>query len=226
MRILLVEDEAELADAVVEALTCDLHAVDHASDGPSARALADDRDYDLVILDWNIPAPNGEELLRSWRASGRAMPVLILTGSRTTVRDKVAGLDFGADDYLTKPFAFAELRARVRSLLRRRERRDLTCYAAGDLEMERASRTVRVAGETIHLSPKEFAVLEYLLMRCDAVVQRHELIDHVWDGESEPASNVVDVLIHRMRKKIDGEKPKRLLHTIPGVGYMLRSERS
>jgi len=226
MRILVVEDEAELAEALVDALTDEHHAVDHAADGPRASELFAIHDYDLVILDWSIPPPSGGELLQSWRAEGRTTPVLMLTGSKTSVSDKVSGLDIGADDYLTKPFAFAEVRARVRSLLRRRDKPVKTLLRAADLLLDPTARSAGLAGDPIHLSPKEFALLEYLLNRVDEVVDRGELAEHVWDEASDPSSNVVDVLIHRLRKKIDGNRAEKLLRTIPGVGYMLQSERS
>jgi DNA-binding response OmpR family regulator len=226
VRILVVEDETELADAVVEALQDDYHAVDHAADGKRADELMHVHDYDLVVLDWNIPPPTGVELLRQWRQEGYGTPVLVLTGSRTGVRDKVEGLDTGADDYLTKPFAFAELRARIRSLLRRRKERLHTDLEAGDLVMERAARAVTVNGDPLHLSPKEFGLLEYLLLHKDQVVSRRDLSEHVWDESFDPMSNVIDVLIHRLRKKVDGIRPTKLLHTVPGAGYMLKSERA
>ena len=226
VRILVVEDETELADAVVEALQDEYHAVDHAADGKKADELMHVHDYDLVVLDWNIPPPTGVELLRQWRQEGYGTPVLVLTGSRTSVRDKVDGLDIGADDYLTKPFAFAEFRARIRSLLRRRKERLHTNLEAGDLVMERAARAVTVNGDPLHLSPKEFGLLEYLLLHKDQVVSRRDLSEHVWDESFDPMSNVIDVLIHRLRKKVDGTRPTKLLHTVPGAGYMLKSERA
>jgi len=226
VRILVVEDETELADAVVEALEDEYYAVDHAADGKRAAALMQANQYDLVVLDWSIPPPTGLELLRRWRREGYGTPVLLLTGSRTSVRDKVEGLDVGADDYLTKPFAFAELRARIRGLLRRREKHLHTDLQAGDLVMQRAARAVTVNGDPLHLSPKEFGLLEYLLLHKDRVVSRHDLSEHVWDERFDPMSNVIDVLIHRLRKKVDGTRPTRLLHTVPGAGYILKSKRS
>ena len=226
MRILVVEDETELAEALVEALRDEYHAVDYAADGQSASELVALHDYDLILLDWSIPPPTGGDLLHGWRQEGRTTPVLVLTGSKTSVRDKVTGLDIGADDYLTKPFAFAELRARVRSLLRRRDKRLLGSLQAGDLVMDTGARRVTVNGVPTHFSPKEFALLECLLTRQGEVVGRDELSEHVWDDRSDPSSNVVDVLIHRLRKKIDGARADRLLHTVPGVGYVLKSERS
>ena len=161
MRILVVEDEESLAEALVEVLEDQSYAVDLAADGATADELAAINDYDLVVLDWTIPAPTGIELLRMWRGQGMGFPVLMLT-ARKDVGARVDGLDTGADDYLTKPFAFAELLARVRSLLRRREKR-LQTLAAEDLELERASRHVTVGGRPLDLSPKEFGILEYLL---------------------------------------------------------------
>ncbi|MEE8524710.1 MAG: response regulator transcription factor [Thermoanaerobaculia bacterium] len=170
MRILVVEDEDSLAEALVEALEDEAYAVDLAADGITADELMSYSDYDLVVLDWTIPAPTGIELLRKWRGQAIATPVLMLTG-RGDVGDRVDGLDTGADDYLTKPFSFVELLARVRSLLRRRSK-DLETLQAGDLELERASRRVTVGGEVLDLPPKEFGILEYLLSRADETVSR------------------------------------------------------
>ena len=224
MRILVVEDEPALADGIVEALRVEAYAADLAADGESATSLMFVNDYDLVILDWTIPPPTGIELLRSWRSSGNSTPVLMLTG-RGAVEDRVDGLDSGADDYLSKPFSLAELLARARSLLRRREKPLQTKLTADDLEMDRARRVVTVAGNPVDISPKEFGVLEYLLSRQDEVVTRTELIEHVWDDAFDSMSNPVDVLIYRLRKKIDGDNPHRLLHTRKGVGYVLASRR-
>jgi DNA-binding response OmpR family regulator len=223
MRILLVEDDEVLAEGLAEALADEHYAVDLARDGASADELAAVSDYDLVVLDWSIPAPTGLELLTDWRERGLDMPVLMLTG-RHRLEDRVSGLDAGADDYLTKPFAIAELLARVRSLLRRRER-PLHPVSAGDLELDLAGRRVTVAGEPVRLSPKEFGVLEYLLAHRDQAVSRQDLGEHVWDHAWDPMSNTLDVIVYRLRKKVDGDRPHRLLHTVPGVGYRISSER-
>jgi len=225
MRILVVEDEEVLADALAEGLRDESYAVDLATRGTEADELMAVNAYDLVILDWTIPAPSGIELLRMWRRAGNDTPVLMLTG-RAGVADRVGGLDTGADDYLTKPFAFDELLARARSLLRRRARPLVAALSAGDLEMDRSAHAVRVAGEGIDLAPKEFAVLEYLLLHKGKVVSRAELSEHVWDDSFDSLSNVVDVTVYRLRKKIDGERAEKLVQTLKGVGYMLRDERS
>jgi DNA-binding response OmpR family regulator len=223
MRILLVEDDTALAAAVVEALEDEHYAVDHAADGPPADELAAVHDYDLVVLDWTLPSRSGLELLRGWRAAGRTFPVLMLT-ARGGVEDRVSGLDEGADDYLIKPFAVAELLARVRTLLRRRDREPHP-LVAGDLVLERGARRVTVGGRPVRLTPKEFGVLEYLLSRRDAVVSRRELAEHVWDHTFEAMSNTLDVIVYRLRKKIDGRREGRLLHTVAGAGYLLSAER-
>lgn len=225
MRILVVEDDTILADALVELLEDEFYAVDLASEGCQASELMDVNTYDLVVLDWTIPPPTGIELLREWRDRGEQTPVLMLTG-RTGLEDRVDGLDTGADDYLTKPFSFEEFLARVRSLLRRREKTLRTTLEAGDLSMDRAARTVQVAGKSIELSPKEFSLLEYFLNRLDEVVTRTDLSEHVWDDSFDSLSNVIDVTVHRLRKKIDGDRDQKLLHTVKGVGYVLRSERT
>lgn len=225
MRILVVEDEEVLAQALVEALEGEYYAVDLAPDGRTASELTAVNRYDLVVLDWTIPPPAGIDLLRMWRREGREMAVLMLT-ARGGIDDRVDGLNAGADDFLPKPFSLRELLARVRSLLRRRDKTLQTCLQADDLEMDRTSRQVRVAGEELELSPKEFALLEYLLNRRDEVVSRTEISEHVWDDSFDPLGNVIDVTVHRLRKKIDGDRDKRLLHTLKGVGYVLRSRRS
>lgn len=225
MRILVVEDDSVVGPALVEMLEGEAYAVDLAQDGDTASELFDVNTYDVVVLDWAIPPPDGLELLREWRDRGDATPVLMLTG-RSDVSHKVDGLDTGADDYLTKPFLFEELLARVRSLLRRREKPLQTDLGAADVEMDRAARVVRVGGRPIDLSPKEFSMLEYFLHHTDEVVTRTELSEHVWDDSFDSLSNVIDVTVHRLRKKIDGDRGDRLLHTVKGVGYILRSERA
>ena len=225
MRILVVEDEALLADGLVELLTDHHYAVDLARDGHSAAELAELSDYDLVVLDWSLPGKSGLELLRSWRRSGRTWPVLMLT-ARAGREDVVGGLDTGADDYLTKPFSPEILLARVRSLMRRRERPLQGPLKVADVEMDRASRRVTVAGRRIELSPKEFSVLEYFLRHAGEVVSRTDLTEHVWDSSFDAMSNVVDAVVYRLRKKIDDGAPARLLHTVKGVGYVLRRVRA
>jgi DNA-binding response OmpR family regulator len=224
VRILVVEDEEVLAQALVEALQGEFYAVDLAGDGEGASEMVAVNSYDLIVLDWTIPPPTGIDLLRKWRREGRDTPVLMLT-ARSGVTDKVDGLDTGADDFLTKPFSLIELLARVRSLLRRRGKSLQTTLSAGDLVMDRATRRVTVGRKDLDLSPKEFALLEYFLNRKDEVVTRTELSEHVWDDSFDSFGNVIDVTVHRLRKKIDGDRGDRLLHTLKGVGYVLKSQR-
>lgn len=223
MRILVVEDDEDLAEVLLEILSDEAYAADLAGDGEVADELMAVNDYDLVLLDWTIPGPSGIELLRSWRAEGKQTPVLMLTG-RGTIDDRVDGLDTGADDYLSKPFEMDELLARIRSLMRRRGQ-PLRPMQAGDLELDRSSRRVTVGGDLLKLTPKEFGVLEYLLGRVGETVTRSELTDHVWDDSFDAMSNVVDVILYRLRKKIDGGRDGKLLTTIKGIGYVLHAER-
>jgi DNA-binding response OmpR family regulator len=214
-----------MSGLICEVLTDACYAVDPATDGETADELMDFNTYDLVVLDWNIPSPSGIELLSKWRGEGRTLPILMLTG-REKVADVVGGLDSGADDYLTKPFSFVVMLARVRSLLRRRELPLEMTLTAGDVKLDRSRHQVTVDGKLVVLSPKEFGVLEYLLRRKDEVVTRTAVEEHAWDEASDPMANVVDVTIHRLRKKIDGGRDDRLIHTVRGVGYVLRSERT
>lgn len=225
MRILVVEDEAVLASALVEALEREAYAVDLAVCGEEARELVAVNPYDLIILDWSIPPPSGIELLEAWRRQDLATPVMMLTG-RSSLADRIDGLDRGADDYLTKPFEIGELLARTRCLLRRSDRDLAPALVAGDVAMDRASRQVTVNGEPVMLRPKEFALLEYLLRHLDQVVRRGDLVEHVWDDSFDSFSNVVDVTVHRVRKAIDRGREGSHLHTVKGVGYLLRSRRS
>lgn len=224
MRILLVEDETELAGPLAELLRQECFSVDIATDGSTADELKFVNSYDLVVLDWSIPAPTGIELLRQWRESGDETPVLMLTGRRA-IEDRVSGLDSGADDYLVKPFSLREFMARVRGLLRRRHRPLQGELRAADVCMNRASRQVTVDNQPVELTPKEFAILEYFLRRPEEVVTRGDLIDHVWDDSFDASSNVVDVTVYRLRGKIDGNRDERILHTVKGVGYILKRQR-
>ena len=225
MRILVVEDEMVLANSLVDLLGRESHGVDLAVDGAQADELVAGNDYDLVILDWTLPrGPSGLDLLRQWRADGLSMPVLMLT-ARSALADRVDGLDEGADDYLVKPFANEELLARVRSLLRRRER-PISSLIADDVELDPRSRTVKIQGEVVELPPKELGILEYLLSRLDETVSRTELVEHVWDDSFDAMSNVVDVMVYRLRKKIDGGRERKLLTTVKGQGYRLLSRRT
>jgi DNA-binding response OmpR family regulator len=223
MRILVVEDDRPIAEAIVETLRDERYAVDLAATGEEASEMVAVNDYDLVVLDWSIPPPTGIELLREWRSQGLELPVLMLTG-HTDVEDRVGGLDTGADDYLTKPFRFAELLARVRSLLRRRARPLDPPLAVADVVVDRARLEVEVVGEPIELTPKEFALLEYLIRRRGEVVSRTDLAEHVWDGSFDSLSNVIDVTVFRLRQKLDAGRDRKLIHTVKGAGYVLREE--
>lgn len=225
MLILVVEDDRFLAGLLCEALRDAFYAVDLAIDGEAASELIAVNAYDLVVLDWTIPPPTGIELLRQWRREGRQVPVIMLTG-RDTVEDKAGGLDVGADDYLTKPFSFRELLARVRSLLRRQAPREFQIKRAGNLRFHTATGQVVVGGKILSLSVKEQELLRYLLDRCDEVVSRREIEDNVWDSAFNSTANVVAVTMFRLRRKIDSGAKGKLLHTVRGKGYMLKSVRS
>lgn len=220
MKILVVEDSPDLLEAVCEELRDELYAVDEAADGETASELMAVNEYDAVVLDYNIPPPDGLELLEEWRGEGKTTPVLMLT-ARSEIEDRVRGLDAGADDYLTKPFDFAELRARVRSLLRRRERPMIPALSAGSLTLQRAQRTVEVGGAPLKLSAKEFGILEFLLSRQGDVVSRPEIQEHVWDSNFDSLTNVIDVFIHRLRRKLADRDGAPAIQTVKGVGYRL-----
>ena len=224
MRILVVEDHKRMAALLRDVLEDACYVVDVASTGGQAEELMATEEYGLVVLDWQIPAPSGLELLRTWRGEKRELPILMLT-ARGEVRFRVDCLDAGADDYLPKPFSVAELLARVRSLLRRREKPLRTELCVGDVHMNRPKRQVKVNEQLVQLTPKEFALLEFLLTRVDEVVSRAQIESHVWDSAYDSPGNVVDVTIHRLRKKIDGSRKERLLHTVRGAGFVLRSAR-
>lgn len=220
MRILLAEDDRAVASFVRKGLTAEQYAVDVAPDGVDAQFMIERFAYDLVILDLILPGLDGLEVLKGLRGIKPSLPVLVLT-ARSRVEDRVKGLDYGADDYLTKPFAFSELSARVRALLRRGNRPLGMLLHVGDLEMNRAERTVQRAGRPINLTPKEFALLEYLMRNAGRCVTRAMVMEHVWNLSFDTMTNVVDVYINYLRKKIDEGCDHQLIHTVRGVGYQM-----
>jgi DNA-binding response OmpR family regulator len=220
VRVLLAEDDDELRSAVAHGL-CEVgFAVDEAPDGEHALQSALANDYDLIVLDLMMPKRHGLDVCRLLRESGRHTPVLMLT-ALDAVGDRVAGLDVGADDYLVKPFAFGELVARVRALLRRGAELVPPEIVVGDLVVDTMRRTVRRGGRAIRLTTKEYAFLEYLARNAERVVTRAELSDHVWDDTHDPFSNLVEVYVSRLRRKIDGDASASMLSTYRAVGYML-----
>jgi len=219
MRILVVEDEKKVASFIKKGLQQEGYAADAVYDGLEAVNNATAFDYDLVILDLMLPKQSGLEVLRQIRTKKAKLPVLVLT-AKGAVEDKVAGLDAGADDYLIKPFAFAELSARIRALLRRGNQENPKLRVA-DLEMDSATRQVRRAGQPIDLKLKEYALLEFLLRNAHRPVTRTMIVEHVWDIHFDSVSNVVDVHINSLRNKIDKGFQPTLIHTVRGVGYML-----
>ena len=223
MRILVVEDERLLCDGIAEDLRLEKYTVDCCYDGPAACERLFVEPYDLVVLDLNLPGMDGLELLRHIRTEQPELRVLILS-ARSQLSDKVAGLDLGADDYLTKPFEFEELAARIRALLRRRSPEKTDAVSVGDLTVEFSTRRVIRGGKEINLSSKEFALLESLIRHKGAVLSRTQLENQVWDYGFEGGSNIVDVYIRYLRKKLDDPFEKKLIHTIRGAGYTLREE--
>jgi two-component system OmpR family response regulator len=223
MRALLVEDDATIAEFVERGLREAGFAVDREADGDAGLAAAMRAPYDVAIVDLMLPKRDGLSLIEELRRQGVAMPVLILS-ARRSVDDRVAGLQRGGDDYLTKPFAFAELLARVQALLRRATRApEPTTLTVADIVLDLLSRRVTRAGHQIDLRPREFALLEYLMRNAGKVVSKTMILSHVWEYNFDPQTNIVDVLVSRLREKIDRPFEKKLLHTVRGVGYVLRA---
>jgi len=220
MRLLLVEDDSRIARFVAKGLREQAYAVDVAATGDDALYQVAVNTYDLVILDVMIPAPDGFAVCRELRKSGQRMPILMLT-ARDAVEDRIAGLDHGADDYLTKPFEFRELLARLRALLRRSGELRSEKIAIADLVLDTGAQTAKRAGREITLTAKEYALLEYLARNAGRVVRRAEIAEHVWDETFDPFSNLIEVYINRLRRKIDANSSKPLVHTRRGVGYVL-----
>jgi two-component system, OmpR family, response regulator len=220
MRVLVVEDEPKMADLLETALQRDGHAVDRVDNGSDALWMATEYDYDVIVLDVMIPRPDGFEVCRTLRQRGRWSPILLLT-ARDGVKDRVNGLDAGADDYLPKPFSFDELSARIRAIVRRRAPERPTSLVVGDLELDPATRRVTRAGTPIKLSPTGFALLELFMRRPGEVLSRSTLLEHAWDFAYEGDSNVVDVYIRYLRDKIDRPFGKASIETAWGVGYRL-----
>jgi two-component system OmpR family response regulator len=225
MRLLFIEDEPEIQSFVRKCLEEAGYQVHTAVDGASALSLAVRHVYDGIIADLNLPDQDGIEVIRQLRRSGTTSPVLILS-ARRSVDDRVKGLELGGDDYLTKPFAVAELLARMRNLLRRSSPKgeDVTRLQVADLELDMLKRRATRAGEILNLSPQEFGLLEYLCRHAGRVVTRSMLLAEVWGMKIQPDTNVVDVHIYRLRGKIDIEGSEPLIHTLRGVGYVLKSK--
>ncbi len=223
MRILVVEDEKKVASFIKKGLEEEHYAVDIAYDGEEGLALAQINEYDLILLDIMLPRLDGMEVLRQIRRNGSNMPILMLT-AKDSVEDIVSGLDGGSDDYLTKPFSFAELVARVRSLLRRKAREKTDILTVGDLSLSTSTHRVKRGEREIELTPKEYALLEYFMRNPNRILTRTLITEHVWDYHFDPETNVIDVYVNYLRKKIDQGFEKKLIHTIRGSGYMMRGE--
>ncbi|MBI5493210.1 MAG: response regulator transcription factor [Deltaproteobacteria bacterium] len=223
MRILLVEDEKDLASIVKQGLEEEGYVVDVAHDGEEGLYMAENFPADALILDIMLPLMDGLTVLSTMRKKGITTPVLLLT-ARDALLDKIKGLDTGADDYLTKPFVFEELLARVRSLLRRKATVKEAVVRIADLEINTASHEVKRGGKTISLSAKEYALLEYLAYRKGNVVTRTDIVEHIYHEDTDMDSNVVDVYINYLRNKIDKDFKPKLIHTVRGAGYMLKEE--
>jgi len=223
MKILVVEDEERVAHFIQKGLKEEGHAVDVAYDGAEGEFLAEVNEYDLMILDLMLPKKNGVTVCREIRDRGIVTPVLMLT-ARDSIEDKVRGLDAGADDYLTKPFVFDELLARVRALLRRRSDVKTPILKIADLELDPMSRRVLRSGKPMRLTTKEYALLEYMMRNPGKVLSRTLIGEHVWDMNFDPESNVIDVYVSHLRSKVDKDHDVSLIHTMRGRGYMLSDE--
>jgi two-component system, OmpR family, response regulator len=221
MRILVVEDDKKIASFVVNGLKQSGFAVDHSADGEQGLIMAQSIAYDAAVVDIMLPKLDGLSLIRQLRAKGTRIPVLILS-AKASVDDRVKGLQAGGDDYLTKPFAFSELLARIQALIRRAtQTTEPTRLVVGDLTVDLLTREVQRADEKIELQPREFALLEYLMRNPNRMVTKTMILEHIFDYSFDPQTNVVDVLVHRLRSKVD--KDRGMLQTVRGVGYVLRA---
>ena len=222
MRILLVEDEAKVSSFIARGLAAERFAVDVAPDRPSGLDLANTYHYDLIMLDLMLPGMEGTEVLRRIRTKNSTVPVLILT-AKDAVADKINNFEAGADDYLTKPFAFAELLVRIKALLRRGPVTRSSTVRVEDLELDRLSQQVKRAGKRIELTSKEYALLEYLMSNASRVLSRTMIIEHVWDQSFDGITNIVDVYVRHLRDKVDDGHERKLIRTVRGVGYTISS---
>ncbi len=223
MRLLLVEDEMKVSRFIKKGLEEEGYAVDSASDGETGLAMGLDGIHDLIILDINLPVKDGLAVLSHLRQKNVSTPVLLLT-VRAAIEDKVIGLDTGADDYLTKPFAFQELLARVRALLRRQPEAERPLLKVADLTLDPARRIVFRGEKKIELTTKEFSLLDYFMRNSERVLTRTMIAEHVWDYDFDSMTNIIDVYVNYLRKKIDTDRQKKLIHTVRGVGYVLKVE--
>jgi len=222
MRVLVVEDDRKIASFVVNGLKQSGFAVDHCADGESGLEMARSVPYDAAVIDIMLPKLDGLTLVQRLRRDGRNLPVLILS-AKTTVDDRVRGLQAGGDDYLVKPFAFSELLARVQALIRRATHTvEPTTLHVADLSMDLVTREVTRGNSRLELQPREFSLLEFLMRHAGRIVTKTMILEHVWDYSFDPQTNVVDVLVHRVRSKVDKDFPVKLIHTIRGAGYVLK----
>jgi len=223
MRLLVVEDEKKVSGFIKKGLQEEGYAVDVAFDGKTGLQMAMDRVHDLIVLDIHLPGMDGLSLLHRLRTAKVSTPVLLLT-VRANIEDKVLGLDSGADDYLTKPFAFQELVARIRALLRRQTEAELPVLRFADLILDPARRVVLRGGKKIDLTAKEYALLDYFIRNPGRVLTRTMIVEHVWDYNFDPMTNIIDVYVNYLRRKIDSDREHKLIHTVRGVGYVLKEE--
>ncbi len=223
MRILVIEDEKKVATFIKKGLEEEFYAVDVAFNGKEGYELASTEEYDLIVLDVMLPYMDGFTITKELRKKEILTPILLLT-VKETIQDKVTGLDSGADDYLTKPFAFEELLARIRALLRRKEQIKTTSLKAGDLILDLQSHRVTIDEKEIILTPKEYSILEYLMRNKNRVISRTKLVEHVYDYHFDTETNIIDVYINKLRAKVDLDSDKPLIQTVRGAGYMIKDE--